>query len=329
MILVFSTSHDSATTEVMRCIERIDGPRVVRVNDKECVASDLRISGGHFSLVIDDVNVTSENVESVWYRKGNFWFEGLTQSVVVPGHEALSVDLTRKSEAEGARVKDYFHYLLSKRSRCLGNSRIGQINKLIALHAAREIGIVVPDYYVDSTASTVVARLQTGKQLITKAMSNGVYLWDERESRKAYFSYTEAVDCNDLDEQEKIPLSFTQDMVEKAFEVRAFYMDGEFYSSAILSQADEKTSLDYRKYNYKKPNRNVPYELPLHEQCKLRQLMLRLDLNTGSIDLMVDHHGVHYFLEVNPSGQYEAISERCGFDISMRIAEWLIGQTMS
>ncbi|MEM9261789.1 MAG: grasp-with-spasm system ATP-grasp peptide maturase, partial [Bacteroidota bacterium] len=59
---------------------------------------------------------------------------------------------------------------------------------------------------------------------------------------------------------------------------------------------------------------------------KLELLMRKLELNTGSIDLMVSEEGEYYFLEVNPGGQFSAPSERANFNLEKRVAETLIEQ---
>ena len=97
-----------------------------------------------------------------------------------------------------------------------------------------------------------------------------------------------------------------------------------FTSVAIFSQADDQTKVDYRKYNLKTPNRVIPYQLPAEIEHKLALLNERLGLNTGSIDLIVDREGQFYFLEVNPTGQFQDLSESCNLSIDRRIAERLL-----
>lgn len=82
---------------------------------------------------------------------------------------------------------------------------------------------------------------------------------------------------------------------------------------AILSQSDEKTKIDFRKYNEEKPNRNVPFKLPDDIDQKIKQLFKYLDLNTGSVDLIVDHQENFYFLEINPVGQFGMVSYPCNY----------------
>lgn len=52
--------------------------------------------------------------------------------------------------------------------------------------------------------------------------------------------------------------------------------------------------------------------------------MCSLTLNTGSIDMIKCKNGNYYFLEINPCGIYEGISNACNYNLNKKIAEWLI-----
>lgn len=57
--------------------------------------------------------------------------------------------------------------------------------------------------------------------------------------------------------------------------------------------------------------------------------MKRIDLITGSIDIIKSTNGKYYFLEVNPVGQYLAPSFLCNYNLPKIIAEWLIKKDRS
>lgn len=110
-------------------------------------------------------------------------------------------------------------------------------------------------------------------------------------------------------------------MVEKKYEIRSFFIDNKFYSMAIFSQTDEQTKIDFRKYSN---NRNEPYKLPFDIENKLKSLFKKLDLNTGSIDLIVDKNDNYIFLEINPVGQYGMTSFPCNYNLEETIANYLL-----
>lgn len=105
--------------------------------------------------------------------------------------------------------------------------------------------------------------------------------------------------------------------------LQCIHLCEKFYSMAIFSQNDEKTSLDYRNYNMEKPNRNIPFQLPLNIEKNLKLLMKEKNLNTGSLDLIYSRDGEFILLEINPVGQFSWLSENCNYNIEKKIAELL------
>lgn len=89
---------------------------------------------------------------------------------------------------------------------------------------------------------------------------------------------------------------------------------------AIFSQNDENTEIDYRNYNRTKPNRMVPFKLTKELEYKLDNYMKKMDLDTGSIDLIYGKDGKFYFLEVNHLGQYDFLSQHCNYNLDKKIA---------
>ncbi|RKH42933.1 grasp-with-spasm system ATP-grasp peptide maturase [Corallococcus sp. AB050B] len=329
VILIFSTVQDPATNDVVPWLAR-SGREVVRINEDDPDPGEVAITLGDAGLSFCWRGKwhADADVEAVWYRKGKFWFPGTAQVPDFPGERALADRLESRLRAETDVAKDYFHYLLRARgARVLGNPFLPRLNKLIVLNQAREAGLAIP-------AFEVVDRLRPehragAADYITKPLSDGVYLWDFDGAQRGYFSYTESL-AEVLDESperdgDPIPLSLIQLKIAKKLEVRTFYLDGEMLSAAIWSQNDPQTAIDYRKYNYRKPNRNVPIELPTGVAAAIDRLFRRIGLNTGSVDLIVDEKDEFVFLEINPTGQYTYVSNMCNFDIDRRIAEWLTG----
>jgi ATP-GRASP peptide maturase of grasp-with-spasm system len=298
---------------------------VLRINEHDPRPVRLEMGDDSLRLWYGDVEVALHDISAVWYWKGSFWFDELTAAIDIAGHPTLSAKLNGKMASEDARAREYFHHLLAVHTRTLGCAR-PELGKLVVLSMARQLGLATPVSIVSNRRDAFVNALRHGSQLITKALSDGVYLWDFEGSASAYFSYTEQLAGGELAAlPATIPLSLAQHQIDKQFEVRAFFLDGEFHCIAIFSQTDAATVVDYRKYNYEKPNRNVPYRLPREVESQLRELFARLQLNTGSVDLIVDGRGRHYFLEINPSGQYQGVSQVCNYNLDQKIAEWLAG----
>jgi ATP-GRASP peptide maturase of grasp-with-spasm system len=328
LILIFSTAIDLSTTGVMRWLHRFGRDDVWRINEEDVRSGAFRVGmeGGNATLERDGAVCRVTDVEAVWYRKGDLQIVPRPVEISVEGHRELGRHLQRKSARETERYSEYFHYLLSRSARVLGAARMSP-NKLIMLEEARHVGLRVADFVVSDRRDVFASLLESGRPLITKAASDCLFLWDFEGARRGYHTYTERLAPEMLAAMpERIPLSLAQDEVAKRFEVRTFFLDGEMHSMAIFSQEDEETRLDYRHYNYQRPNHTVPYDLPDDVGARLVALFARLRLNTGSVDWIVEPSGEHLFLEINPSGQYAIVSISCNRDLDRRVALWLMGK---
>ena len=327
MILIFSIVGDQTTTDTLRWLHHLGLDHVVRLNqeDLQAGALTLDIRAGKALLEYEGRRFSTRDVDAVWYRKGDFQLFAPPATPSLPGHPALAERLLRKSRTEGERMSEYVHHLLARAPRVLGHARIGALNKLMVLDAARRVGLDVPEFMAANHRQAFADWAADGDAVV-KAASDGMYLWDFDAARRGYFSYTESLDAVALMRlPERLPPSFAQRQIRKAYEVRVFYLDGDMYAMAILSQNDEKTRLDYRKYNYERPNRNAPYALPASVAERIVALFLALGLNTGSVDLIVDEEDRHVFLEINPSGEYGVMTYACNYSLHAAVAAWLAG----
>jgi glutathione synthase/RimK-type ligase-like ATP-grasp enzyme len=115
-----------------------------------------------------------------------------------------------------------------------------------------------------------------------------------------------------------------QKHIEKECDIRIFYLRGRLYGMAIMSQKNEISKVDFRHYPSDPPNRSFPVQIPSEIADKLGKLMNRLNLDSGSIDLILDNKGSFYFLEVNPVGQFGMTSGPCNYYLERGIARDLI-----
>jgi len=115
-----------------------------------------------------------------------------------------------------------------------------------------------------------------------------------------------------------------QHHIDKYFEIRTFFYNNRFYSTAILSQQNEKTKIDFRKYDLKNPNRNLFFKLPTEYETKIKKLMRYFSIDTGSFDTIVERNTNRLiFLEVNPVGQFGGLSFNTNTYIEKDIAEYI------
>lgn len=184
---------------------------------------------------------------------------------------------------------------------------------MLVLEKARKIGMNVPAYFLAQDTDNVVMGTTITKSITGTA---GVEFVDQDTD---VLMYTSIINKK---EKDNFFISFFQEKIEKNYEIRSFYLNGRIWSIAIISQNDEQTKIDFRKYNNKKTNRNIPCNLPKDIEEKTHLLMQSLDLNCGSIDF-IKSGNKYYFLEVNPIGQFLGISLICNYSLEKEIADYL------
>jgi ATP-GRASP peptide maturase of grasp-with-spasm system len=325
VILIFSTMNDYTTFEVIKWLNHFGESDIYRINSDENNNIIFNVHENNFTLYIDGHFIELDELSVVWYRKGINWIGGQFKDVSINGHPKLTSYLNKKAEKENQKLSDYIHYIIEQRIPVLGSAFKYDLNKLIILDMAKSVGLYTPEFYILNEKQSVNNLVKYSEQYITKAMSDGIYLFESEEKRKGYFTYTELLTRESVENcPEKISPSFIQSKIEKQYEVRVFYLDGRFFAWAIFSQSDNQTQTDYRKYNDQKPNRVVPYILPEEIVKKLSDLFKNIGLNTGSVDLMVDLQNNYYFLEINPTGQFSALSKLTNYQLEAEIARWLI-----
>ncbi len=192
-------------------------------------------------------------------------------------------------------------------------------NKFIQLQYAREVGLLIPHssitnnrYYIEDFTDS--------KKIITKPATEV-----KRITTKNY-NKTLAVHRVILEELNLnffFP-SYIQSEISKQYEIRSFFFLNEVYSIAIFSQENNRTELDFRNYDDDKPNRMSKYTLPLNVTMKIIKLMKKLNMKSGSIDLIKNTNNEYIFLEVNPVGQFGFVSNSGNYYIEKIIAQKLV-----
>lgn len=326
MILIVSKEKLEPTTEeVMDWIASLGGS-AVRLN------GDNLYEPGSVAVHIDDRQVKMEfnrqaamPLEQTDFRVG--WFrrwsdrsyaEALAASDLPAALQSMSERILRSDEND---LRDLLFSRL-KVEHWLTERGKTSANKLQVLLAAREQGIEIPATLATGSRSDLLEFFRERKRIICKDLSYPFSYYQTTEFFKSMTVEIEEEDILDL------PVHFYpglfQQLIEKRYEIRIFYLDGQCYAMAIFSQLDAQTRVDFRNYNMEKPNRNVPYRLPEELEQKIDLLMRRLGLNNGSLDFIRALDGRYIFLEVNPVGQFGMTSYPCNYYLEKKVADYLV-----
>lgn len=300
MVLIISQNNEITTTEIIKHLVLMK-KKFIRIHEDEIF--EIKVLNKKMVLESSRNRFFLDDIKSVWYRRGGLNFKRLQYA-----HPSIHAHMNETQYW----LEDYVRKVLESKKHINKESN-SDVNKLLVLDKAREIGLDVPDYFLAENTHNV----DPGKTIIKTI--NGNVIIEEIRKNAGGFIYTSIVE---EPEDGDFFITFFQEKIEKDFEIRTFYLNGRCWSMAIFSQNDEQTKVDFRKYNRIKPNRNVPYNLPPAIEEKINELMNAFDLNCGSLDF-IKKGDRYYFLEINPIGQFLGLSEKCNYALEKEIAEYL------
>jgi ATP-GRASP peptide maturase of grasp-with-spasm system len=329
MIVIFSNSFEPSTNAVIEWLMYFKKP-FIRINPDDGTMTSLKLSHQRlakgtnqtdFQFNYKQFTVSLKDVEAYWFRRGDIPPYKRQFNLANAFKKRFQKLFYGQLTEEMGALNDYLFHLFRKVPRRLGDPKYACVNKMIVLDIAAGLGLATPNSYIVSKKKHVESIMNDdGKAVVTKPIV-GLMLQGTSER---YFCYTEELTPQQLsDIPDELFPSLLQEKIEKIFEVRSFYLDGRFYSMAIFSQVDKQTQVDFRKYNTETPNRTVPFNIPPEIEEKLTRLMKELNLETGSIDLIVTPEKEYVFLEVNPVGQFGMVSNPCNYHLEKTIAEYL------
>ncbi|WP_415328289.1 MvdC/MvdD family ATP grasp protein [Chryseobacterium sp. MMS23-Vi53] len=113
------------------------------------------------------------------------------------------------------------------------------------------------------------------------------------------------------------PMIF-QPYIDKEYELRILYMDGEFFTGKINNSENADWRVADGNYFWSE------YDLPENIKFNLNSMMKEMGLYIGAIDMIKSKDGNYYFLEVNPQGEWGMLQKELNFPIAERIADNLI-----
>jgi hypothetical protein len=290
MIVIFGLKNDQSTDLVTRWLQSYNKKCIVIENYEDMIKLDFN------------------KISSVWFRKHQLTYQNLTNDYVIK--EFLDKEYTIYLNYLDIGLKDFLK---------LGNgfSRM-DLDKLHVLNIARFCKLNVPETLVSNSKKELLHFLEKEGVIITKPMSNPVRYNFQNQKKNMY---TKIVTKNEILKLSNFFFpSLFQKYIIKKIELRIFFIDGSLYSCALIPELN-KFQVDIRQNNNL---RVLPFILPTKISTKLLKLMKKLELNTGSIDMIIDKDNNYYFLEVNPCGIYDGLSKDCNYNLDKKIANFLM-----
>lgn len=179
------------------------------------------------------------------------------------------------------------------------------------LQIAQQVGLKIPQTLITNHPLEVIDFADRGMPQIYKGMGEG----------KGKSTGTKTLQPNDLDRLGSLqycPAIF-QEKIEARLDIRVTAIGGVLYPVEIESQTGY-SPLDWR-FDHDVPFN--PHTLDPTIDRQLKQLLERLGLIYGAIDLRLTPDGEYVFLEVNPNGQYLFAEILAGIPLSEKMVDFL------
>jgi ATP-GRASP peptide maturase of grasp-with-spasm system len=330
MILILSKkNHETSTESVMDWLNFLGG-KYKRLNGGDFLF-DCNLILNNEGFFFKDIEIPLDKIEVIWNRR---W---LDEDFIFSIMEGAEFDMQNTIEinmhlSKEINVISKFFFQFLKDKKWLSAPEEMAHNKLEVLSVASKYGLKTPFTIVTTRKSELIKLRKEKNRIISKNISDPAMFFTKTKSDEDILGFGYSTKTIEVDDEliEQVSDSFFpslfQELVNKDFEIRVFYLDGNFYSMAIFSQLDEKTMIDFRNYDTIKPIRYIPYTLPSDIEGKLRKLIQYFNYTTGSIDIVKSIEGEYFFLEFNPVGQFGMTSKPCNYYLEKKIAEYLINQ---
>lgn len=296
---------DAAVEKLGHHAIRIDTDRYPNDGSLTLMSAD---DGVRALLDLGDLELDLSRVHAVWCRR--IW----TASA------PTDVD-QRYAHAAAAQARDAFAgalALLEDSGVRFVNSPTAQAraeHKVVQLKSARDAQLDMPPSLI--TNDPIAARAFCSEHEEAGVVAKMLVPLSQTMDGSGDFVYTSAIDAEDvaaLDALKSAPM-ILQRRVDKALEVRAIVVGRDVFAASTAPGALDwrlGTGGDWRMH-----------ALPRALQRACVQLVANMGLVAGALDFLVDDDGRHWFLEVNPAGEWGWLEKDLGLPIANAVAKAL------
>lgn len=272
----------------------------------------------HVRCIPNGLEVQGSEITAVWDRRPE-------QPQELPITNTPQIDKHNRDEALGFLV--FLRYYI-KDIPSIGSIVYDRVasSKMLQYKIAHEMGLNVPETCYSNRKKEVLKLAKKHNALIAKSIESN-NIWDE-ENEQEYVFYAQKVSSDSLrdtpEEAFTQTVSFVQEYVEKAYELRITVVGTQVFACKIDSQIldDEKGKIDWRQgYDYGLTQEKYPLPEDISRKCL--EFLSRMGLNFGCFDFIVTPYGKYVFLECNPNGQWLWVEIATGMRISEAITDFL------
>lgn len=285
MILLLSQAVSETATDFIYTWIASSDRQVKRLNGRDFLLQKSKIVLSNLAGVESKVlGIDFSRVNVVFFRRylgagQNTLTQSDTLNLSNENYKNINIHLAK----ELRKFYDYFLTLFSDDVIFISSLSADQnINKIFVLEQAIHVGLDVPDSLITNCKQEVRRFVNKKGSCIVKALDYSEFYYFRKENI-VFSMLTSEIDLRSM--PDVFAPSLVQKNYRKEYEVRTFIFDGKCYSMAIFSQQSDQTSIDFRNYNHKDPNRTVPYNLPTNVEKKMGFIKKAMD-NGFRIDLL-------------------------------------------
>lgn len=215
-------------------------------------------------------------------------------------------------------LENMYHLLPTKKWLSFPPNVYRAENKLLQLQIASNLGFIIPSTIVTNSKDELIEFSKNHyTSLIIKPINQGRIKY-KGEIKNIFTNKIEKKHIESINDFSLTP-AIIQNYIEKALELRITVVNDNVFAAKVESQNNEQTKIDWRKEKLKFQN----YALPKEIEQKCIELLKRLDISFGAIDMIKTPAGEYVFLEINPNGQWAWIELDTGLKISDAIIKFL------
>jgi glutathione synthase/RimK-type ligase-like ATP-grasp enzyme len=255
-----------------------------------------------------------DNISGVWFRKPQvIEYENLP---VPDEYKTYSFDALEKHSVlfltafESATwVSDYYALIRAN-------------NKNLQMSLARRVGFRVPDTVITSSSNVAKSFIEKHPRCVSKSLTTK---FPEINGTQRIL-LTTLIDKDSQPDLTSLYLapSIFQEAIEAVHDIRVIVVGDQVFPAIMNSEIEKEGKHKYTRDNrLGNPHIEEVHTLPkdITNMCIAHNRSL--GLNFGAIDLVLDEKGTHWFLEINPNGQWAFVEEATGQPIGRAIASLL------
>jgi glutathione synthase/RimK-type ligase-like ATP-grasp enzyme len=259
-----------------------------------------------FRLEVEGRVLDLDEFGSVWWRRPQ-------QPVVSPGITRQAHRLFAANEAYEA-LAGLWHALDAFWVNDPGRDEVGH-RKAYQLKVAHDVGLTIPKTLItnDPEEARLFIDARGYHGVIYKSFAATAEAWRETRVLRA-----EELDL--LDNVRYAPVIF-QEYIEAEYDLRITVVGKQLFPAAIYSQETDYP-VDFRM---DLANARIePVAVSRRVEFLVGELMTRLGLQYGAIDMRYTPDGDYVFLEINPAGQWLFVEQHSGQPITAAMATLLM-----